>query len=117
MTAGNLGRSGAAARERDALAWLYRFSDWERGVGWSRDAAPEEAWKLGRTRALLDLAGAPDRRLRIVHVAGTKGKGSTVAYLCGNPDMIQSAEATLLEIGFPEEAVKKELYWPKGRAH
>ena len=41
--------------------------------------------------------------------------GSTVAYLCGNPDMIQSAEATLLEIGFPEEAVKKELYWPKGK--
>jgi ferredoxin/flavodoxin---NADP+ reductase len=39
----------------------------------------------------------------------------TVAYLCGNPDMIQSAEATLLEIGFPEEAVHKELYWPKGK--
>ena len=53
------------------------FSDWERGVGWNRDAAPDEAWKLGRTRALLDLAGAPDRDLRIVHVAGTKGKGST----------------------------------------
>ena len=41
--------------------------------------------------------------------------GDTVAYLCGNPDMIQSAEATLLEIGFPEPAVKKELYWPKGK--
>jgi dihydrofolate synthase/folylpolyglutamate synthase len=73
--------SKASAREREALAWLYRFSDWERGVGWSRDAAPEEVWKLGRTRALLDLAGAPDTRLRIVHVAGTKGKGSTVTYL------------------------------------
>ena len=71
----------SSAREREALAWLYRFSDWERGVGWSRDAAPEEVWKLGRTRALLDLAGAPDRELRIVHVAGTKGKGSTIAYL------------------------------------
>jgi ferredoxin--NADP+ reductase len=41
--------------------------------------------------------------------------GDTVAYLCGNPDMIQSAEATLLELGFPETAVKKELYWPKGK--
>jgi dihydrofolate synthase/folylpolyglutamate synthase len=81
MTAGDPSRSGSAAREREALAWLYRFSDWERGVGWSRDAAPEEEWKLGRTRALLDLAGAPDRELRIVHVAGTKGKGSTIAYL------------------------------------
>ena len=40
---------------------------------------------------------------------------STVAYLCGNPDMILSAEQTLLELGLPETAVKKELYWPKGK--
>jgi ferredoxin/flavodoxin---NADP+ reductase len=39
----------------------------------------------------------------------------TVAYLCGNPDMIISAEQTLLELGLPETAVKKELYWPKGK--
>ena len=39
----------------------------------------------------------------------------TVAYLCGNPDMILAAEQTLLEVGLPEEAVKKELYWPKGK--
>ena len=64
-----------------ALAWLLSFSDWERGVGWNPDAAPDEQWKLGRTRALLDLAGAPDRRLRTVLVAGTKGKGSTAAFL------------------------------------
>jgi dihydrofolate synthase / folylpolyglutamate synthase len=81
MTAGDMALSPAAERERAALAWLFRFSDWERGVGWSRDAAPEEVWKLGRTRALLDLAGSPDRELPIVHVAGTKGKGSTVACL------------------------------------
>ncbi|MCC7366832.1 MAG: bifunctional folylpolyglutamate synthase/dihydrofolate synthase [Chloroflexi bacterium] len=81
MTAHETGSPSISPREREALAWLFRFSDWERGVGWSRDAAPEEVWKLGRTRGLLDLAGAPDRALRIVHVAGTKGKGSTVAYL------------------------------------
>ena len=40
---------------------------------------------------------------------------NTIAYLCGNPDMILSAEATLLERGFPEASVKKELYWPKGK--
>jgi len=82
MSAGDpLAGVDSSKHEREALAWLFRFSDWERGVGWSRDAAPEEVWKLGRTRALLDLAGAPDRDLRIVHVAGTKGKGSTIAYL------------------------------------
>ena len=40
---------------------------------------------------------------------------NSIAYICGNPDMILSAEATLLERGYPEEQVKKELYWPKGK--
>jgi ferredoxin/flavodoxin---NADP+ reductase len=41
---------------------------------------------------------------------------NAVAYICGNPDMILAAEATLLGRGFPEPQVKKELYWPKGKA-
>ena len=40
---------------------------------------------------------------------------NSIAYICGNPDMILSAEATLLERGYPEEQVNKELYWPKGK--
>jgi ferredoxin-NADP reductase len=40
---------------------------------------------------------------------------NTIAYICGNPDMILSAEETLLGRGFPEPQVKKELYWPKGK--
>lgn len=35
----------------------------------------------GRTRALLDALGSPDCGLRIVHVAGTNGKGSVCAML------------------------------------
>ena len=50
-------------------------------MGWNPRASPDEQWKLGRTRALLDLAGAPDRALKIALVAGTKGKGSTCAML------------------------------------
>ncbi len=41
--------------------------------------------------------------------------GSTVAYLCGNPDMIINTETVLMDHGFPEFHVKKELYWPKGK--
>jgi dihydrofolate synthase/folylpolyglutamate synthase len=37
--------------------------------------------KLDRMRALLGLLGNPQARLRIVHVAGSKGKGSTSAML------------------------------------
>ncbi len=40
---------------------------------------------------------------------------NSIAYICGNPDMIIAAEETLLGRGFPEAQVKKELYWPKGK--
>lgn len=40
---------------------------------------------------------------------------NAIAHICGNPDMILAAEATLLGRGFPEAQVKKELYWPKGK--
>ena len=40
---------------------------------------------------------------------------NSIAYICGNPDMVLAAEATLLDRGYPELQVKKELYWPKGK--
>src|SRR5688572_27773028 len=70
-----------AATAAAALAWLLGFSDPERGVGWNPRSPADPFWKPGRTRALLDLAGAPDRRLRVVTIAGTNGKGSTGAIL------------------------------------
>ncbi len=39
----------------------------------------------------------------------------TVVYICGNPEMILNVESVLVERGFPEFHVKKELYWPKGK--
>jgi len=41
---------------------------------------------------------------------------NSIAYICGNPDMIIAVDETLLGRGFPEEQIKKELYWPKGKA-
>jgi ferredoxin-NADP reductase len=40
---------------------------------------------------------------------------NSVAYICGNPDMITTAEEKLLGRGYAEEQVHKELYWPKGK--
>jgi len=40
---------------------------------------------------------------------------NSIAYICGNPDMIVSAEETLLGRGYAEGQVHKELYWPKGK--
>ncbi len=39
-----------------------------------------------------------------------------MVYICGNPDMILNVERELMDRGFPEFHVKKELYWPKGKA-
>jgi dihydrofolate synthase / folylpolyglutamate synthase len=40
-----------------------------------------EDFNLNRIQQFLDLAGHPERNLKIIHVAGTKGKGSTCAFL------------------------------------
>src|SRR5262249_54937713 len=45
-----------------------------------RSAAPADL-KLERMRALLRRLGDPHERLRLIHVTGTKGKGSTCAML------------------------------------
>ena len=70
-------------------------------------AAENERWKgqVGRVESIVpsvfdELALTPE---------------NSVAYICGNPDMIATVEATLLGRGYPEPQVKKELYWPKGK--
>jgi dihydrofolate synthase / folylpolyglutamate synthase len=59
----------------EALAYWFAHANYEQRVPSPADL------KLDRMRALLARLGDPHRRLRIVHVAGTKGKGSTSAML------------------------------------
>ena len=74
----------------------------------SRPNDPANADWTGRTGRVETIVGPIFNELSL-------RSDDTVAYLCGNPDMILAAEQTLLEVGLPEEAVKKELYWPKGK--
>lgn len=65
--------------DRDAaLAWLMGRVNYERTA---IVPVAEEAFKLDRIRELLRRLGDPHMGLRIVHVAGTKGKGSTSAMI------------------------------------
>ena len=57
----------------DALAFWYGRINYE-----VRAANPADL-KLERMRALLRHVGDPHDRVRLVHVTGTKGKGSTAA--------------------------------------
>src|SRR3954470_22753109 len=62
---------------QDSLAFLYGRLNYER-VGMPR--IPSEL-RLGRMRRLLRRLGDPHDALGVVHVAGTKGKGSTSAMI------------------------------------
>jgi len=98
------------------LGYREQLEDWAATGGYPLDYVPtvsrpddpaNAGWTgwTGRTEAVLPRALAefnltPD---------------NTIAYICGNPDMILAADAFLLEAGFPEAQIKKELYWPKGK--
>ncbi|HET9109993.1 MAG TPA: folylpolyglutamate synthase/dihydrofolate synthase family protein [Ktedonobacterales bacterium] len=75
------GRSDSPTRApttyREALNWVYAFSDTERTGAFVRDRDDN----LRRERALLAALGDPQRTYRITHIAGSKGKGSTSAML------------------------------------
>jgi ferredoxin-NADP reductase len=101
--------------ERD-LGYRDLLEGWERSGDYpvtyiptvSRpDAAANAGWR-GRTGRVESIVGPVADELGLT-------PDNTIAYICGNPDMILAAEQTLLDRGFPEAQVKKELYWPKGK--
>ena len=59
-----------------ALEYLDSFSNYEQIVRYSYP----EAFSLERVERLLERLGRPERRCPTLHVAGTKGKGSTCAF-------------------------------------
>ena len=63
---------------RSALDWLMIQINYERTTSVPYETA---AFKLDRMRRLLALLGDPHLGLRAIHIAGTKGKGSTAAML------------------------------------
>jgi ferredoxin--NADP+ reductase len=74
----------------------------------SRPDDPANAGWTGRTGRVEMILGP------VLDELGLSAANS-IAYICGNPDMIVSAEETLIARGFPPEQVHKELYWPKGK--
>ena len=61
-----------------ALAYIEAFIDYERSPDFSRQA---RLYNLNRISLLLKLLDNPHDRLRVIHVAGSKGKGSTAALI------------------------------------
>ena len=109
--------SSTACRTRDELG----YRDAARGLAGvaastrSRTSRPSRGPTTRATRA--GRAGRAGSRRSSGRSCDELGltPANSIAYICGNPDMILAAEATLLERGYPEEQVQKELYWPKGK--
>ena len=59
-----------------ALAYIETFIDYERSPDFSRQA---RFYNLDRISLLLKRIGNPHDRLQVIHIAGSKGKGSTAA--------------------------------------
>lgn len=63
---------------RQALAYIYSFTDLEKSPALLYNAAN---YDLRRMEVLLGALGHPQRDVPTIHVAGTKGKGSTAAMI------------------------------------
>ena len=61
-----------------ALAYIEAFIDYERSPDFSRQA---RLYNLDRISLLLKQLGNPHDRLKVIHIAGSKGKGSTAALI------------------------------------
>src|SRR5215469_8058149 len=62
---------------QEALSYIYSFTDYERGGKYSR----KNDENIQREAALLELLGNPHYQYSNTLIAGTKGKGSTSAYI------------------------------------
>ena len=100
----------------DELGYRRLLDEWQESGAYpvtyiptvSRPADPRNEGWMGRTGRVETILGPVLDELGLT-------PADSIAYICGNPDMILSAEATLLERGYAEDQVHKELYWPKGK--
>lgn len=65
----------------EAIRYIIERSGWDRGFVANPFLGDDEiALGLRRTAGIAERLGNPERAYRIIHVAGTKGKGSTCAF-------------------------------------
>jgi dihydrofolate synthase/folylpolyglutamate synthase len=94
-TAGKANGETTITSYATALRWLYEHTDVERMrvVRYNSDT-----FSLDRVRGLLKNLGNPEQQIKCVHVAGTKGKGSTCAMVAS---MLQECGYTVGSFSSP----------------
>ncbi|XP_074328985.1 dihydrofolate synthetase isoform X2 [Apium graveolens] len=67
---------------KDVIAYLDNLKNYEKlGVPTGAGTDSDDGFDLGRMERLMQLLGNPHLKFQAIHVAGTKGKGSTAAFL------------------------------------
>ncbi|KAK9724733.1 hypothetical protein RND81_05G095200 [Saponaria officinalis] len=67
---------------REVVEYLDNLKNYEKsGVPENAGTDTNDGFDLGRMRRLMDRLGNPQSKYKVVHIAGTKGKGSTSAFL------------------------------------
>ena len=95
----------------EELAYRERFERWaaKASVRYvpviSRPNEPSNAGWSGRT-------GRVDAILDDVCATIDIAPRDTIAYLCGNPEMIAAGQRILAARGLPDDAIRSEHYWP-----
>lgn len=100
----------------DELGYRSLLEGWERDGTYPLHYVPTVSRpKDRRNDGWLGRTGRVEQNVSSVVKAFNLRPEQTVVYICGNPDMILNVERELMDRGFPEFHVKKELYWPKGK--
>ncbi len=102
-------RGFEAAAEARFFASVAEFTNLEKGP--VRQYSPAE-YSLARMEPLAELAGHPERLLRVLHVAGTKGKGSTCYFLAA---LLASAGCRPGSFTSPHVATVRERFQVAGQ--
>ena len=111
----------ALGTAESVFSWADSFTNLERGAL----PADKRAFRLDRMRGLLAMSGDPQDGLRIVHVAGTKGKGSTsaliasVLHAAGRRTGLYTSphvHSAFERITIPGESAREDLIVRLGRA-
>jgi dihydrofolate synthase/folylpolyglutamate synthase len=92
----------------EVFSWAESFTNLERNL----PPLDKRAWRLDRMRRLLGAAGSPEAGFRSFHVAGSKGKGSTAAFMAAA--LTASGRRTGLYTS-PHVSSPLERIWVDGR--